>query len=472
MAVAAETLQYTSVDDLPEIAAARDDVRLEAEATMAVRREQISRGEYQYVPLPIDVLSTAQKVLTARQIYGENSLEQQELWAALRLDCSRLLAEWYRKNKPEYFDATYQKFDPATEDFYSHGLSIGQMTYNALTPQESIEDDARRINERVEEATPQLVRKLGGIALKGVRIRTISECTDTAIQAYEVDFASGAKHRGYNGYVPEIEKVMIRDFHFDDDSSGRFEEQLGMPGVYITHAVFQEALKRRNLDVSGKDKTGLHATQFLAKDDLIDFAEHLDNIAGEHWQLNLFLGEVVETDYLKDYQSVRIKARERREKLSSHSDMVADFVLGLAEAGTDGRKAPAIVEEFVKKMLMALAREDDSLAVQIFDQKTADGLARVAYLESIGQQGAAAELLQAVERAAPGGGYCGAGSCGLKNIDVLSSKEANDLKKLGFNSKNSIKDTQRSCKCGVKRVYYDLKSAQKGCGSCGAKVKY
>lgn len=472
MAVAAETIQYTNIDDLPEVAAARQDIRDEAWTTLEARRQQINNGEWQYVPLPIDVLSTASKVLEARDQHGQDSAERQELSAGLWLDCHRLLVEWYRKNTGEYFPAVYHGFDPTAEDFYSHGLFIGQMTKNALTPQDTPEDEDRRVNERVEEATPQILRKIGGIALGGTRIRTISECTDAAIEAYSSDLAAGAEHRGYNGYVPEIQKVMIRDFLFDEASDGRFEEQIGLPGIYLTHEIFQEALLRRGVDVIDKDKTGLHGTQMLAGDDLVTgFLPILDAVASEQWCTNIFMGEEVPTDHPKDYDNIRVEAKARQENLESHSSMVADFVLGLAENNADPREAPAIVEKFVKKILMNMARHNTELATQIFDDKTAEGLRQVVYLESVGRSQEAWELYQKVEVAAPGGGFCGAGSCGLEAITAGSS-DAADIKKLGFNAKDSIKDTERKCKCGAKTVYYDLGQSKKGCTTCGKTAKY
>ncbi len=472
MAAAAETIQYINVDDLPDVAAARQIERNEAQALLETRRTQIERGEYQYVPLAIDVLSTAHHVLGATEQYGPDSPERQALDDGLWLDCHRLLTEWYRKNTSEYFPAVYHAFDPTTEDFYSHGLLIGQMTMNALTPQETPEDEDRRVNERVEEATPQLLRKLGGFALAGARVRTISECTDAAVDAYVHDFATGKRHQGYNGYVPEIEKVMIRDLRFDEASDGRYDEQIGIPGVYINHEVFQKALLRRGIDTTAKNKTELHATQMVAHDDLIDFVELLDTVGGEHWNQNLFQGEVVPADHPKDYESIRSEAQVRQEGLKAHSNMVKDFVLSLAENKTDPRKAPEIVEAFVKKLLLNMARHDVSLATQIFDHQTAEGLHEVAYLESIGRYDDAFELYDRVEANAPGGGYCGAGSCGLESIAPGSAEEA-AVKKLGFgDSKDVIKDTERRCKCGSKSVYYDLKQAKKGCTSCGKTAKY
>lgn len=468
MAAAAERLSYTDVDSLAEVAAVREELRYESEAIIEARREHKQNGEY--IPLPVDALSTAQAVLAARAEFGEASSEFRYRWQGLWLDCHRLLTEWYRKNTDEYFPRVYREFDPETEDFFSHGFYIGQMTYAALTPQEHPEFEARRVRERVAQATPHLVRKLGNVATTGARIRNISECADTAIAAYEHDFANGIQHQGYNGFVPEIEKVMIYDFIFDEASEGRFDEQIGLPGIYLNHAVFQEALRRKNINAGQKDKTDLLGTQILAYDDLIEFVKLLDQVGSEHWGVNLFKGAVVPANHAKDYNAIRQEAAQRQEQLRGHSTMLADFVLSLAEDGTHPQKAPEIVEGFVKKMLLTMARGNPAIAEQVFGKQTAVGLLEVAYLETQGLLEEAALLYQQVEKAAPGGGFCGAGSCGLEAI-ALADYDA--VKKLGFgNAKDVIKDTERRCKCGSKTVFYDLKQAKKGCTSCGKTIKY
>ncbi|HVX24284.1 MAG TPA: hypothetical protein VG992_03005 [Candidatus Saccharimonadales bacterium] len=469
MAAAAEAITYIDVDTLPEVAAARDEVRTEAQATIEANRRRKQQGEY--VPLPVDALSDADAVWAARAEFGEHSPEARERYDGLWLSCHRLTTEWLRKLTDEYFPRVYRGFDPETEDFFSHGFYIGQMTHNALTPQEHPEFETLRVHERVAQATPHLVRKLGGVAVEGTRIRNISECAAQAIKAYEQDFAAGRKHQGYNGFVPEIEKVMIYDFIYDPESEGRFDEQIALPGVYLSHEVIQEALRRRNLDVSSKDRTDLLGTQMLANDDLIEFVKHLDEVGSELRGVNLFKGSVVSADHPKNYDAIREEAALRQEQLKAHSTMVADFVLMLSENKTNPRQAVREVEEFVKQMLLRLAQDDITIAEQAFDKQTAEGMRHVSQLYAEGREQEAYDLFQKVSDEAPGGGFCGAGSCDL--VDVRSSgSAANDAKKLGFNPKDTLKFGGGKCKCGAKDVYFDLKQAKKGCAACGKTVKY
>lgn len=469
MAVAAE--QYVAIDNIPELAEERTRVRGAAWMLLRSREEQERLGETE-LPLAIDALSTADHVLEARTIYGLDSPEYQNLHAGLKLDCLRLVAEWYRKKRPEYFAPSRHFFDAESGEFYSHGLSIRQMTENALRPiVASPEEEARRVNERVEDETPRILRKLGNYALAGCGIRTISECTDKAVADYQEDMKHGAKHRGYDGYVPEIEKIMIRDMHLDSETGDRIQEQLGLPGIYINHWVIQEALRRCGVETKGLGKTELHGMQLAVGDDLMEFVALLDDIASDEWRTNIFMGEEVPEGYVKDYENFRIQALARQESLADTAGTVANFVLDLAEDGFDRRKAPAHVEDFVKKLLLHMAKEDMTVAEQMFDEKTAVGLYQVAQLERQGLHEEAYELMREVEANAPGGGACNGGSCGLESLNIYS-KEGKELKeKLKAKDGDTlVKDKERSCKCGSKSIVYayNKREVKKYCESCHA----
>jgi hypothetical protein len=364
-------------------------------------------------------------------------------------------------------------FNEDKEEFFSHGLSIRQMTENALTPMtDNAEEESRRINERVEDATPHIVRKLGSIALGDVAIRTISECTDKAIEDYAYDMQYNRPHGGYNGYVPEIQKVMIRDIRLDPTSNDRFEEQIGLPGTYFTHEVIQEALVKRDADVRFMDKTQLHGAQLLVKDDLLDFVKLLDETAREQWcNENIFMGEEVEPGHPKNYHTFRQEALIRQEGLKDMAEVTAQFVLELAVEATDRRKAPAHVEEFVKRQLLAIAKHDVVIAEQMFDKQTADSLQHIGTLEAAGMFEEAQRLMLDVEKTAPGGGFCGAGSCGLESVS-LNTQEGKDLMgKLKVKAGDTVlKDTERKCKCGSKSIVYAFNKykVNKFCQSCGS----
>jgi hypothetical protein len=459
---------YLAVDLMPEVAAARQVVRAEAWQTLEDRRSlQQVHGETA-IPLTIDALSTAQYVLTAEP----GSLEYDERRAGLDLDCTRLVAEWYRKLRPEYFPPARHVFDAPSGDFFSHGLSIRQMTENALRPiTDDPEEEARRVNERVENETPLLISKLGGIALGGVAIRTISECTNKAIADLNEDTSTGAKHRGYGGYVPEIEKVMIRDIRLDPETGDRLEEQLGVPGVYINHDVLLETVRRRGGAVGDLSKTELHGTQLLVDDDLMEFVALADSVASEEWCVNVFMGEKVEDDFVKDYAGFRQEALERQAGLADIAGTVSSFVLDLAADQYDPRKAPAKIEEFVKLLLLKEAKKDVTLAEQMFDASTALKLAEVIALEAQGRTREAFNLFEETREAAPGGGYCNGGSCGLKAIDEFTEEGKDLADKLQLEGDETlVRDTERACKCGKKTIVYayNKETVKKYCENCHA----
>jgi len=468
---------YIFIDDIPEAYIERQIVRSAAEKLLETRRIESEQTGYDYIP--VDALSTAAGVLEAEQTFGRDSEAYTEKWSALLLDCERLVGEWYRKNTSEYFGPARQVFDEHRQEFFSNGWSIRQMTENALVPiTEDPEEEVRRVNERVEEATPHIVRSLGSLAL-GKGIVTISQCTDSAITSYDADMKAGRKHQGYRGYVPEIKKVMIRHIALDPDSNDRFQTQIGLPGDYLDHATFQIALKERGVDAAHMGKTELHGAQLLVDEDPIDFVKHLDTVGTREWCLAgqgkaLFMGEVVPDSHPRDYEQFKHEALERKEAMKGWSETVALFVLDLAEEGFDRKKAPVHVENFVKNMLLNIAKKDETVAVQMFDEKTAEGLKQVALLESQGRYKEANELWQEVERKAPGGGSCGGGSCGLESVTIGSKEDKELRKKLGASESDTVvKDKERACKCGKKSIIYAYNQNKviKLCESCGAREK-
>lgn len=461
---------YRFVDDIPELAEARLAVRLEAQDVLAKRAEQQSQSETTL--LPLDALSTAEHVLGVRAELGADSVAHEEARSGLKLDCLRLVSEWYRKLRPEYFEPLRHTFDAATGQFYSHGLSIEQMTFNALVPiAADHEEESRRVNERVEDATPGIMRKLGGVALGSVGIRTISECTDKAIADYKEDQRVYAPYRGYGGYVPDIEKVMIRDIRIDEANGDRLQEQVGLPGIFITHDIIQRALAERGIAAGHLDKTGLHGAQLLVEDDLMSFVRLLDEVAGREWCTNIFMGEEVSKGFTKDYQAFWSEAKERQQSLDHLAEKTTTYVLDLAAEGFDKRMAPAKVEAFVKLLLLNEAKRDVGLAEQIFDAKTAIGLVQVAMLEAQGRYVEAQAEFEVLLREAPGGGYCSGGSCGLENVSDFTDEGKQLRDKLKAEPGDTlVKDKERSCKCGQKSVVYayNERKVNKYCTSCKA----
>ena len=109
-AVLPDLSSYRFVDDIADVAAARSAYRDEALSILDLNRTTTAHG---FELLPVDALSTAQSVLA----YSPNSEEYAERRKGLSLDCRRLVGEWYRKLRPEYFSPTRHYFDDATQEF-------------------------------------------------------------------------------------------------------------------------------------------------------------------------------------------------------------------------------------------------------------------------------------------------------------------------------------------------------------------
>ncbi len=456
---------YLPVDAIPELASARLIARRDAYEIVEQNRQHLRDGDFKAVSIPVDALGTARRVTLNRHIYGEDSSQARESFEGLILDSERLLGEAARKNTYEYFRPTKQTRDTQSGDYLSHGQSISVMTEKGLTPVAEAEELERRINEYVEEAT---YKAIGGMVIdESVTVRTISECTDWAIEAHRRNSKGG-----HGGYVPEIEKFMVRDVKFDPITHDRYEEQLGLSGIFINHEVITETLRRHNIQKENISKTEVHSTQMLADNDLVDFVAELDEVASEVHGLDIFLGEVLTEGQTKDYNHVRQEAEGRRQNLAPKPKKLAEFIMGLELENTDEWVALGLVEARVKEMLFDIAGEDYSAASIIFDQQTAAGLQEVAYLRSNGLMEEAQTLLADVKTQAPAPGYCGAGSCGLESINQ-NSNEAKKMKELGLDSKDALRDTERHCRgCGKKEVVYDLKSNKKACLACNATAKF
>jgi hypothetical protein len=377
------------------------------------------------------------------------------------------LGEAERKNTWEYFEETNHQFDEENQKYVAHGVHTLDIVERGLSPTtDQSEEESRRVNEFVEENTYHALRrvkKLGRLGLhKQISVKTISECTDWAIKAYETN--SKASH---GGYAPGIKKLMIRGMRFDEKGE-RFEEQLALPGVYITHEVITSVMQENGAIPHGDNlsKTELHGKQFidLSSQGVISLAEKLDQKATEISGKNIFMGEEVSADSAKDYSSIHQESKFRRQKRQQMSYELAEHTIRLQANKTDSWAAEGIVGNIVQRMLLGIAKNNPELAANMFDQETADGFAEVARLESMGRHEEAYLLQVEVEENAPEASYCGAGSCGLER--ATNMRDIAKVRELGLEGE-LIRDTERACpSCAAKSVYYD-NNGSKACAGCG-----
>lgn len=466
---------YVNADDIDQLSIARQQARQEAEQLLQERRRDMFAGRLEAIPESVDALGTARKLAGVGREFREDSPEYQDHLSGLYLDCQRLLAEAWRKRRPEYFASLHQVRDEATGGYYSHGVLIGTMIdQGGLSPLAKPEEQQRRVNESVEERTYEAIgRSLGRISLsqlieqEAIEVQTISQCPDEIIAEYK-----RGEGNGYMGYVPEIEKLYIRGVKFDARSSDRFQEGLAVPGIYITHEVILQVLKQTGALKSSHnpDKTELHGQQFITTaQGVLGLAQRLDQAASEKFGKNIFLGEEVPADYPKDYSRVPVESKVRQDALISNSRELAGYVMELESKGVDPSIAPALVSKRVKEMMLIAAKQNPDKAAEMFDEETAEGFRQVAALELSGRYSEAAELQKAVEEAAPDPEFCGAGSCGLEAVDE-NSLGAQAAHEAGLEGE-LLHDTERACpECDQKKVYYD-KKGNKACinKDCGYK---
>ncbi len=465
-------LGYGPVDQSPLLAAVRREARLEAYTIINERRLQQEESGYNVAAPPVDALGSARAVVAARNTLGVSSPEAHELYLGLQLDCQRLLAEAARKNTYEYFPPLKQRFDKTTAQYYSHDFSIWKMTESALNPDIEPEEQERRVNERVEEAT---YRAIGQLAISAPeknatprRIRTISECPDWAIEAYKLNPSDG-----HYGYVPAINKLMIRDVIFDPVSGDRTEEQVGLPGQLIDQTVIRQVLQARGVpNAANLSKTQLQAMQFEATDELLDFVAMLDAAASSRHETNVFMGEPATANAPAGYKNIPPAAQQRQSLLTSEAVELANSLIALEEQGTDHEVAARLTEALVKDILLKLADVDSTVAATAFDAKTAQGYGEVKVLFALGAYKEAQDRLEQVKANAPAPSFCGAGSCGLERAEVTGDK-AKTMKEMGLDSASSLKDTERRCpKCYKKEIVYDLKQKVKACLSCKSTTSF
>lgn len=454
-------------DLIGELAFARRRYRQQAEDILRTNHGLLMDGEWEAVPIPVDALGTGRKATQNRNTYGEDSPQYQESLVGLTEDCERLYGEAERKNTFEYFIPSVQYRNDLTGDYFSKGNSLTELVSGGLSPVAKKGEQHSRIDDFVEEMT---YKAIGSMQTDGpVSTITFLECPDWVIEEYKEN-----PEGTFYGYVPEVEKLMLRGLTFYNDEGIRIEEQLALPGTYITHEVVLAVLEEAEYiePESELSKADIHAKQFIehGEGDVFAFAKLLDAKASQLSGMNIFLGEVVAENHPKDYASAKQEALERHNQRRSRAKKLGHFIIGHVEAGTDRWVAEKLVSKFVDEDLKAMSRANPELAELIYNKKTADGYRNVEKLRLAGKHDAANRLQARVEEEAPAPSYCGAGSCGLERVNPTSS-DARKARELGLVGEQ-LHDTERACRgCGSKTIHYDSRGS-KVCITCeSAEIK-
>jgi hypothetical protein len=450
-------------DTLPELYEYRQAAFWDAVSELEDNKQRLQDGDFESIPMAIDVLGTARTLSAIEQTHGRDSQQYREGFTSMVKDGARQIAEAERKNSWEHFPKLYQPRDPVTGDYLSHGISIRETVRRGLSPLAPPEEQPIRILEDVEEGTNRYVGEHEALG-QGSTLLTIKECPDYVIR----DFQRG-KSIAHGGYVPAIEKLVLYGVEFTEQ--GRYHEQLAISGKYITHEVILAVLKDRSAiePNANLSKTEVRAKQFIetSGDGLMGLMRDLDQKASEIYGLSIFMGEVVEADHPKDYELAIQESAARQLDQKSKAIEVAEFLRNLEGQKVDSALAELLLNIKLKKDMFNQALTDTDKAAMMFDEDTAEAIKDLNRQRALGLSVDGDGIAERIYRSAPEPSYCGAGSCGLESVQT-ASVEATKARRLGL-SGELIHDTVRPCpSCHELAVYYDG-TGSKGCINCNKK---
>lgn len=458
---------------IPGLAEEQERAHQVARTILEANMQTLRDGDFDAVLPPVDPLGTASLVIDARENFGMDSPQYLEAQEALNLDCHRLYLEAFRAKTWEYFPKSQQYRDAETDNYLSHGFSIASMTENGLSPVSEKEEQDRRVNEYTEERAYMFIGR-GALHQevevefvaednepKVTNVTTISQCTNWALRKYKEG------ESGYGGYVPSKNRLMIRNVSFEEGDDYREEDQLGLPGQYFDEQLVADAVWiLDNRLAPNLDRTEVHGTQIVSrkKVSVWDYAELLDTLASQKHDLPIFLGEVLQPGQVADYEQAEAQAAKRYDEVEEAASHLATNILALADEGIDPWVASGLVETLVDRQMKALCKIDPEKAREMYDDATADKFFRLKQLDPERDRMAILGLEQDIEKNAPRGEYCGAGSCGLESVQLDNAKGSILKKELDIRSDEIVvRDTVRPCgNCGKKGgVVYAFQNLQK-----------
>ncbi len=270
----------------------------------------------------------------------------------------------------------------------------------------------------------------------------------------------------------------MRDTAFDPATGKRYVEQLSVAGEYITHEVVLRYLELRGVIAEGEtpDKTEVLGLQMITgnTDGVLGMAKALDAIASELSGQTIFLGEVVDSDAARDYDSFPAEAAARQEKQRHDAQELALYSLELARENVEHALASKLIDELVKKQMFAVAKQDPTFAEVAFDKETADELRQAQTARERGDYARAEQIEDRAERRAPPPEGCSGGACEIKDVNPASAEGQELAKitraKLGDKiSKDESTNPSRRCKCGGQLAYaHTLNRVNTACLKCGS----
>lgn len=431
-------------DDIPEIAFSRRRASDIASQILEENHQKLMDGRFDEVPMDYDAIGCARR-------YVENP--NPEIYKAVYVGAERYVFEAFRKLSWEWFEPLEQHYNKESEQ-YEYGYNVLDSLEQGLSPIAHKDEQKMRIMNYVEEVT-YMAHRQANINPDGMYI-TIS--TPGTYDGAEKD-----------GYVPELNKIMIRAVSFDKDNDVKIIEQFAIPGLHLGDDVLNTFLRENGYegeDLSGTDFVG--AQLFTNKfGDVIDIVKRLDELSSAE----TFLGER-HPGGQKDYNRVKEIAKFRQADLRRVVQEVADYTVELAKNGKDAALARVLYNKKVTDLLLDICEAVPEQAKITFDYETYLKLDTANLLEDQNRHREAYELRNQARAEAPPASGCGGGGCTLETLATYDPAFAKVLG-VGLKKENQLERWKEgrcpSCKDfgGKGDVIVEVKTGRKACASCG-----
>lgn len=447
-------------DHIAGINYARHKAGEEAAAILAGNRASLMAGQIDYVPYDVDPLGTAKAVMSGAPM------------EALVDDCERLFAEAENKGRAAYFQPFKETY--LDGDLYFNSQSLIKLHSNALSPICHPEESVNRHHEYVENTTYVALIESGRFV--GQRVLTIGLCPEYAIEAFEQSKKSKASARqkdSFNvaGYNPESRQYVIRQATIEKD--GVVIEQASLPGLLHDPEVIKLALNSLGAELTDEmsSAANLRSRQFVGDIELFDIIKAADEIASQKYETQVFMGMVAVGPV--DYENVKTESSDRVAGQRQRAKEAAEFLLDLARKNLDPARAAYELNHYCKKILLRDFKDDNEKLAVIFDQSTAQLVARLTQLEREGSHSKSHELADFILAIAPVIAFCGNGSCDLEFVRTFSEEEIT-IRQMGIDGPLLLDlSPDRVCKkCQSPRIVYATEESKVICVDCKAEATY
>lgn len=464
------------VNELPEFRFVTKRARQVAESICDERMALLREGEFDSVPMPIDMTGTARRAVEAERQHGNDSPEAMIQYQAVEDDAERQMAESISKMTWGYFPELTHLHSEEQQGFTAYGRLLREVTASGISPMLEAEDTERAKNDYVLQSIDDAFIHSG--YTEDHVLFTIAECADWAIEKYHRDQANGNTTATYGGLVPENEKMMIQCVSFDQEEGERSLEQIGIPGTHIKRSGVHRALQALGIIKPGEEiaKTELQGLRIMVHKDVmsnvLDMAKLLDQMGSEENGEELIMGIPRTREPHLTYETVPLIAEQRQQEYAGLTEKLVDKMLELERTDVDKWQTETHISNFLKQEFREIVKRKPEEARKVFNETTAEKYVAYNELQRSGRYEEAFNLEQEAFASAPAPSSCGAGSCGLKEVSATNSEDLAAAKRMGVKP-GEMKDKMVSFNKGfckgcrtVTKMYYKTDNSDAACSSC------